>query len=329
MMTMTKQATPFHLLAKARTISLKDVFTMGEEAAHQLFCQMRWPETNGAAVCPKCGHDQTYTLKKRRQHECKACKRQFSVTSETIFASRKLSFTDLLAAIVIVANAHKGISAMQLSRDLDHQHKSMWVLVHKIREAMAAETAQETLSGVVEVDGAWFGGHVKPENMKEDRVDRRKLENQNGKRRAVVVSRERGGRTLTSVHDHEADGVEAVAGRIEDGSEVHADEASHWDGLEVRFPTKRVNHSEGYVINGVSTNQAESYFSRLRRMIRGQHHHVSARYLAAYAAHAAFLEDHRSSDNGKQARRIVGLGLSHPVSRQWKGYWQRADHNAS
>lgn len=79
-----------------------------------------------------------------------------------------------------------------------------------------------------------------------------------------------------------------------------------------------------YSLNGMCTNQAESYFSRLRRMIDGQHHHVSPRYLHAYAEHAAWIEDHRALDNGAMTNRIIGLAMGHPVSRQWKGYWQRS-----
>jgi hypothetical protein len=60
----------------------------------------------------------------------------------------------------------------------------------------------------------------------------------------------------------------------------------------------------------------------LRTMIAGQHHHVSARYLAAYAAHAAWLEDHRRLDNGALCHRALGLALHHSTSA-WKGYWQR------
>ena len=69
-----------------------------------------------------------------------------------------MSFTDLLAAICIIANAAKGISALQLARDLDCQHKTAFVLAHKIREALAAETKGATLFGEVEIDGAYFGG---------------------------------------------------------------------------------------------------------------------------------------------------------------------------
>ena len=85
----------------------------------------------------------------------------------------------------------------------------------------------------------------------------------------------------------------------------------------------RINHSEAYATLESCTNQVESYFSRLRRMIRGQHHHVSARYLAQYANHAAWLEDHRGLPNGELAGRVGDLALAHPVSRNWKGYWQK------
>jgi len=324
-----KQVTPFLLLSRARTLSLKDVFTMGEAGAYDTFCDLRWPETDGAPMCPRCGSLDAYFLASRRKYECKGCKHHFSVTSGTIFASRKLSFVDMLAAIAIVVNGAKGISALQLARDLNHQHKAMWVLVHKIREALAAESDGAMLAGIVEIDGAWFGGHVKPENKVEDRKDRRLKENQSGKRRSVVVARERGGKTRTLVVKQEADGVEPITKIIAGDAVVHADEASHWDRLHATFRAMRINHSDAYSLNGVCTNQAESYFSRLRKMVEGQHHHVSPQYLSAYAAHAAWMEDHRREDNGQLCHRALGLALAHPVSRNWKGYWQRAGRAAS
>jgi hypothetical protein len=51
--------------------------------------------------------------------------------------------------------------------------------------------------------------------------------------------------------------------------------------------------------------------------------HVSAQYLAQYAGHAAWVEDHRTLDNGAMTNRAIGLAMAHPVSRVWKGYWQR------
>ena len=78
-------------------------------------------------------------------------------------------------------------------------------------------------------------------------------------------------------------------------------------------------------LGGACTNAAERYFSRLRRMVSGQHHFVSPQHLHQYAAHAAWAEDHRRLDNGKLAHRSLALALKHPVSRNWAGYWQRTE----
>lgn len=316
----------FLLSAAARTLKLKDIYKAGEDAAYAKFCGLRWADTAGEPVCPRCGGLDAYRITTRRKFKCKACGHQFSVTSGTIFASRKLAFVDMLAAICIIANAAKGLSALQLSRDVGVQYKTAFVLAHKIREALADETEHLKLAGTVEIDGAYFGGKIRPANMEADRVDRRLAEHQTGQRRVVIALRQREGRTLTFVRKSEAEGVEIARERIAPDASVMADEASHWDTLDAFFPTARVNHSEGYSINGVCTNQAESYFSRLRRMASGQHHHVSAKYLHQYAAHAAWLEDHRRESNGALANRIVWNAMAAPVSRTWKGYWQRSAH---
>ncbi|MGW8202461.1 IS1595 family transposase [Sphingomonas bisphenolicum] len=313
----------FLLSSQARTISLKAVFTMGEDKAYETFCQMRWPENEGEAVCPRCGCVETYNITSRRKFKCVACYHQFSVTSGTIFASRKMSFTDLLAAIVIFVNGAKGIAALQLSRDLDCQYKTAFVLTHKLREAMACENMGATVGGVVEVDGAYFGGYSKPANEKADRKDRRLLENQTGKRQVVVVARERDGRTLSTVAGSEAQGVPFICSVVETGATVHADEGTAWDALHASYDTGRVNHSFRYMDKGVCTNQAESYFSRLRRMEVGTHHHIAGPYLNAYAGEASWREDNRRIANGAQAGKVGVAAMEAPVSRQWKGYWQR------
>lgn len=326
MMPRNPTGTHFVQLAKARTLSLRDIYAGGEDKAFKTFCELRWPETSGEPVCPRCGETNVYAIASRRKFECRsaACRYQFSPTARTIFASRKMAYLDLLAAICIVTNGAKGVSALQLARDINCQHKTAFVLAHKLREAMAAEIAGQKVAGTVEVDGAYFGGHIRPANLKADRVDRRLAENQTGKRRVVVIARERKGRTLTTVTKSEADGVDFVRSVVETGSTVHADEAGHWDALHARFETLRINHQEAYSLNGVCTNMAESFLARLRRMVGGQHHHVSPQHLHQYAKHAAWLEDHRREDNGALCHRALGLALTHPVSRNWKGYWQRS-----
>jgi len=323
-MTMKTKGQHFLLSAKARTLSLKAVFTMGEEGAYKTFCAMRWPETDGEAVCPRCGCVETYDIATRRKFKCVACHHQFSVTSGTIFASRKLGFVDLLAAIVIFVNGAKGIAALQLSSDLDCQYKTAFVLTHKLREAMAREQMGRTLDGIVEIDGAYFGGYVKPENHKDDRKDRRLVANRSGKRQCVVVMRERGGKSLPFVVANEGDAVPYVRDHVANLAVLHADEGTGWDALHAGWMTERVNHSVQFFDKGACTNQAESYFSRLRRMEVGTHHHIAGPYIGAYAREASWREDNRRASNGGQAAMVTAAAMASRVSREWKGYWQRA-----
>lgn len=313
----------FLLSAKARTLSLAKVLRMSEDDAFATFRDIRWADTGGEPYCPKCGCADLYTITTRRLWKCKGCTSQFSVTSGTIFASRKLAIRDILAAIAIFVNGAKGHSALQLSRDLDCQYKTAFVLTHKIREALAAEQARAVIDTEAAVDGAYFGGYVKPANRRADRKDRRRKVWQTGKRQVVIVARELAGETRTHVAKSEAEGVPFVMSTIAAGVTVHADEASHWDHLEARYLTRRINHSEAYSENGACTNMAESFFSRLRRAELGTHHHIAGRYLSAYAAEMAWREDHRRVSNGEQWLAATSVALAHPVSRQWKGYWQR------
>jgi len=313
----------FLLSTKARTLSLAAVLRLSDDEAFATFKAIRWANNDGQPYCPKCGCTAIYSYTARRIFKCKGCEAQFSITSGTIFASRKLKLQDILGAIAIFVNGAKGHSALQLSRDLDVQYKTAFVLSHKIREVMAADVHDEEISGHVEIDGAYFGGYVKPANNKQNRRDRRLVMNQTGKRRVVVIMRERNGTTLPFVHKSEAEGVATVTANIQPGSTIYADEASHWDALHGKYDTKRINHSEAYSDDDCSTNMAESFFSRLRRAEVGTHHHIAGPYLHQYANEMAWREDHRRVSNGEQYLKVVGGALAHPVSRDWKGYWQR------
>jgi len=315
----------FLLSTKARTLSLAQVLRLSDQEAYDAFKAIRFADNGGEAFCPKCGCTDLYSLPRRKMWRCKAteCGCQFSITSGTIFHSRKLSVRDILAAIAIFANGAKGHSALQLSRDLDVQYKTAFVMAHKLREAMAAGDKGAKVSGEVEIDGMYAGGYVKPANHKENRRDRRLAENQSGKRRVVIVARERKGKTITFVSDTEGASVPALRDRIAAGSTVYADEASHWDAFHASYVTKRINHSLAYSDGEGCTNMAESFFSRLRRAEIGTHHHIAGPYLASYAAEMDWREDNRRMPNGEQYRAIVTAAAKHPVSRQWKGYWQR------
>jgi transposase-like protein len=316
----------FLLSAAARTLSLSVVARMPDEEAHEAFMAIRWADNQGKPYCPSCGCASVYTYASRPIFKCKGCQHQFSVTSGTIFASHKLPIRDYLLAIAIFVNGAKGHSALQLSRDLDVQYKTAFVLAHKMREAIASEQSKVKVGGngkSVEIDGAYFGGYVKPANYKEARVDRRLAVNQNGKRRSVVIMRERDGRTLPFVFKSEDAGIDAIRAHVAPGSTIYADEASHWDSLHARYLTKRINHSVCYSDGDACTNMAESFFSRLRRAEIGTHHHIAGPYLNAYADEMAWREDNRRVSNGEQYLIVANAALAHPVSKTWAGYWQR------
>lgn len=313
----------FLLSTAARTLSLKSVMSMSDAQASQTFQRIRWHSTDGKPVCSRCGCFDVYDCKAESRWKCKGCSYRFSVTSGTIFASRKLSIRDILLAISLFVNAAKGISALQLSRDLGVQYRTAFVLSHKIREALCAGIEDWKLAGEVEIDGCYVGGYVKPANYKENRRDRRIKVNQTGKRRVVVVMREKNGKVLPFVSRSEDAAVPTIRRRVEAGSIIHADESTSWDSLHAHYPIKRVNHSEAYSHDGACTNLAESFFSRLRRAENGVFHHISGKYLSSYASEMAWRENHRRVSNGEQYLAVVNAVLHSPVSRQWKGYWQR------
>jgi len=327
---MKKSANKQHYLlsAKARSFSLLQIVRLSDDEAFEMFKEARWPQ---GVRCPKCDHHDHYWLNTRKQWRCKCCKHTFSVTSGTIFNNRKMPLTTYLAAIAIYTNAVKGISALQLSRDLDVQYKTAFVLTHKMRESLLDDQPAQ-LDGEVEIDAAYFNGHVRPANRIENRIDRRRKENQDPEKRAVLVMTERhegegmgSYKTVTAVAKAETEqSVDAFVNRhIESGTMISADESTAYNHLHSRFKMERVNHSIEYMgKNGENTNQAESFFSRFRRMQLGQNHRFGNVYLNRYANEAAYRENTRRLSNGEIFFNIMERCTDKPVSRDFAGYWQ-------
>lgn len=319
----------FLLSAEAKTLSLASIFTMKDAEAEMTFRRIRWHETKGEPVCPHCGGVDAYDcrrLKGAPRFRCRACVKDFSITSGTLFASAKLPLRCYLAAIAIFCNEVKGKSALALSRDLNVSYKCAFVLLHKFREAMAEEVKDRLLGGegkVAEIDAAYFGGYVKPANRREHRADRRFAMNQSGKRKAVVIIRERNGETLPAVFKTEAQALTFLQKHIAKGTIVNADESPNWNALHARYEMRRINHEEAYSMDGACTNGAEEFFSRMRRAEIGHHHHIAGAYLLRYSQEAAWREDNRRASNGAQVHRVAGLALKRGKSKEFTGYWQR------
>ena len=322
----------FLLSAEARTLSVRKVFEMSDDEAFAVFREVRWGKGE-EVVCPVCGViGKHYFKATRKQWQCKDCKHTFSVTSGTIFAFHKLPLKVYLGAIAIFTNAVKGISALQLGRDLGVQYKTAFVLAHKIRESLMEKRDDAPLSGEIHMDGAYVNGHIRPKNKKEDRIDRRLAVHQKPGKRCVFVMRQKcqelaagAVKTLTFVikGENQTDVSNLAESYVKKGSIICADESNAYDPLHAKYDTRRVNHSVEYrADDGTTNNLAESYFSRFRRMQYGQVHKFGNLYLANYANEAAYREDTRRWANGKIFTDIMTKCARTLTNRDWCGYWQ-------
>src|ERR1700731_177180 len=319
----------FLLSSRARTLTLASVMRMSDDEVERVFIRLRWADNKGEPYCPHCGCPTVWACRRPGRAprlRCKACQKDFSVTSGTLFAFHKMPLRAYLLAIAIFCNEVKGKSMLAMSRDLGVQYKTSFVLAHKIREAMASEMRGINVGGEgrkAEIDGGYFGGYVKPANRVENRRDRRLRQNQSGKRKVVVVIRERDGKTLPGVFASEGAALNFIRTRIARGTEVYADEASAWNELHGRFTMHRINHQEAYSLgDGIHSNNAESFFSRMRRAEIGHHHHLAGPYLARFAQESAWREDHRRDPNGTQVGRVAMLAMRNKPSVDFCGYWQ-------
>ena len=317
----------FLLSAAARTLSLKAIYQAGEEAAYETFRKIRWTETAGEPVCPRCGSLDHYDIPTRRKFKCaaKECRHQFSVTSGH---DLRLAQDDLHRSarrdlhLRERGEGHFGLPALPRS-GLPVQDRLRARCTNSAKRSTRRSPARRWTTKLKSTARTTAATSAR-RTCKEDRIDRRLSEHQTGTRRVVVALRERGGRTLPFVTMHEA--------RRRRDRQAHR--LPHGEGLcrrseplgcvARRLDGRSHQPLEAYSQDGANTNQVESYFSRLRRMVDGQHHRVSAKYLYQYANEAAWKEDHRRLSNGALRSRTLGLALHHPVSRKWAGYWQRA-----
>jgi hypothetical protein len=238
------------------------------------------------------------------------------VTSGTIFHSRKLSIRDYLAAIAFFANGVKGVATLRLSRDMESTRRALsccctssarrWARPSALMSyrAKSKSTALISVPAFARKIARPIGGGIVLN------------------RQVVVVARERGlGRSIAWVVAREADAVQVIRENVASGSTVHADESGGWNILHASYPMLRVNHSVEFKSEeGGCTNEAESYFARLRRSEFGIHHRISGHLLQAYADEMAWREDNRRV----QWKWITAAALAHPKSPVWAGYWHRS-----
>jgi hypothetical protein len=330
----------FLLSPAARDFTLEFVEKMSAATVHAFFVRNRWGD-DGTQVCPECGSiDKHYWIKTRRQWRCRdvACGRMFSVTSGTKWADHKLPLKTILKGMVLFATNVKGISASALGRQLGVAYQTAFVLLSKLRESIMECANKNKLDGLVHIDGAHVSGRIRKPRVKEKATRTQAREKigyeanaKHPNRRIVMVMREvdphghKGAiRTIVEVVRAEnRKAAEALAKQyITHGARVMTDESNAYGMFMARYDHATVNHEvEFSTDDGVSNNQAESFFSRMRRMAIGQVHRITPKYMLDYVTEIAWREDQRRTRTSEQVRQLLAKS-TRSMSRWWRGYWQ-------
>jgi transposase-like protein len=348
-----------HFLASrlSRTFTVAQASDLTEEAAFQQFQMLRWGSLE-QQVCPWCAVVGSHDVRRhRRQWVCRDCGKSFSVTSNSLFADRKLSLRQILIGLAYFLNSPKGIAILQLARHLDVTPRTAAMFLGKLREGLVRSRDLRPLTGTVHADGAHFCAKPRRPNRREKITDeeaqarlsrkraiyRTPADARNWKRRMelrriVMVFRSvhaepgKGGkRTIVSVArtENEQDATAMARRFVARDALVMTDEAPAFSSFSNIWKHQVVCHAVEYsTADGINENQAESYFSRLRRWEYGVSHRATPKYLMDYACEMAWREDTRRADPWTRLRELMGKMLSLGLSIWWRGYHQghhRAD----
>src|ERR1041385_4045022 len=178
-----------------------DLMTLFEKFGNDEKCRMyleklRWPF---GGQCTRCGSEKISRIYKRNQFACDSCKLHFSVTSGTIFHDSQLPLMKWFAAIYLLSESKKGMSALQLKRTLKVAYKTAWYLCHRVREAVK-DADKSMLSGIVEMDETWIGGKARNMHRRDWARKKANAKDAHSVNKTIVLGAiERGGKVRTQV----------------------------------------------------------------------------------------------------------------------------------
>jgi transposase-like protein len=266
-----------------------------EEAVIDYFIKIRYPY---GVTCPHCSEKHLVYPRKGepKMFECKACHNSFSVFRDTIFEQTKADMRKWFFAINQMVEDKKGISALQLSRQIGGSYRTSWRMLKLIRRAMGNEEEKELFEAIVEIDETYIGG--KPPKDKDKRRKRGRGTNKtpiigvkewsSGKVRAIVAKRDGKNRTLTGKQL-----LEFIRTACKPTTTIISDEFSGYRVLnhhKTEFFHLTINHSLRQYSDheGTHTNGIESVWELIKRGLYGVYHHVDVKYLQDYINEFSF-----------------------------------------
>jgi transposase-like protein len=313
-------------------MNLSTISALSEEQARDYFEHIRWP--NGP-VCPHCGSVESTTLQGKAHrvglYRCQGCEEQFTATIGTILEDSHLPIRTWLMAFAILCSAKKGISALQLQRQLGiGSYRSAWHLCHRIRHAMGKEPMKGLLLGAgggdVAVDETYVGG-------KPRKFTGRHIQGRGTSKTPVVALIERGGGARAQVVGDVTAGTlkQIIRENVDKSARIMTDQLRSYSGIGKEFEGGHVtvDHSKGeYARDGLGTNEAEAYFALLKRGITGSFHHVSKKHLQKYVDEFSYRWDRRKMSDGERTNDAIKssegkrLMLKAPIKKEKLSFWE-------
>jgi transposase-like protein len=277
-----------------------DLISLFEKFGNDEKCRMyleklRWPE---GVRCTHCGSEKISRIYKRNQFACDSCQYHFSVTAGSIFHDSHLPLTKWFAAIYLLSESKKGMSALQLKRTLRVAYKTAWYLCHRIREAVKdADTT--ALSGIVECDEVYIGGN--PKYMHNSRKD--KLVRQHGSayshKQVIFGAIERDGNLRLQIGERPVTKEQLrtfIRAKLADETSViMTDEHRGYTGIEDDNTLHvTVDHRNKEWVRGIAhTNTMEGVWSLFKRSIVGSYHQISLKHIDRYLDEFEFRFNNR------------------------------------